>query len=385
MQEIALIGVVQTLFFSLLLISKKKKETKDYFLVVFLLFVGAELIYRYLLFTISESENRWLVLFDISYWSLFGPFTLLYIFTATGKIQRINLRYLLHLFPLLIGLFAVKDFFFGNIQYDSFIEYYINSTSLTKLALYCWEFTSPVYIIYSLYFLISHKKSVKTYYSEISGRDMKWLTILITGFIIYILISYIIWFVKEVFQKEITYNSLEILPAVLTVYVFFIGYYGYKQTSIFFDFSINKKGFISKNFRTTDNKYVKSGLSTSERNEIVVKLRELMDNEKPYIESDLSINTLATMLDTSIHKLSHVINGSFHKNFFDFINAYRIEEAKRLMKLPKNENYTIISIAYECGYSSKSSFYNAFKKNTGTTPGVYLKKNKYLQFEEVLN
>jgi len=281
MQEIALIGVVQTLFFSLLLISKKKKETKDYFLVVFLLFVGAELIYRYLLFTISESENRWLVLFDISYWSLFGPFTLLYIFTATGKIQRINLRYLLHLFPLLIGLFAVKDFFFGNIQYDSFIEYYINSTSLTKLALYCWEFTSPVYIIYSLYFLISHKKSVKTYYSEISGRDMKWLTILITGFIIYILISYIIWFVKEVFQKEITYNSLEILPAVLTVYVFFIGYYGYKQTSIFFDFSINKKGFISKNFRTTDNKYVKSGLSTSERNEIVVKLRELMDNEKP--------------------------------------------------------------------------------------------------------
>jgi len=76
MREIALIGFVQTLFFSLLIATKRKRETKDYLLIIFLLFVGAELIYRYLIKTITESDNKWLALFDISYWALFGPITL---------------------------------------------------------------------------------------------------------------------------------------------------------------------------------------------------------------------------------------------------------------------------------------------------------------------
>jgi AraC-like DNA-binding protein len=82
------------------------------------------------------------------------------------------------------------------------------------------------------------------------------------------------------------------------------------------------------------------------------------------------------MLNTNFHRLSQVINESFHQNFYDFINTYRIEESKIRLINPESDKYKIISIAYDSGFSSKSSFYNAFRKNTGITPGEYLKKMK---------
>ena len=379
MREIALIGFVQTLFFSLLIITKKKRETKDYLLVVFLLFVGAELIYRFLLQTIPESDNKWMTLFDIAYWALFGPVTLMYILFTINEVKKFGTVHLLHLIPLLIGLYAIKNYFFGNVEYISFIEYFNESTGITKVALYCWEFISPVYLIYSLYLLIIHKKSVRNYFSDILRRDLKWLTMLISGFVIYLLVAYTIWFIEDIFIVNINFNSLEILPAILTFYVFFMGYYGYKQTGIFFDYPVIKMRLMHKHYRNKDGKYIKSGLSEVERKKIIIRLREVMETEKPYRGNDLNINILSNMLDTSLHKLSQVINESFHQNFYDFINTYRVEESKQLLKNLETQKYTIISIAYDCGFSSKSSFYNAFNKNTGITPGEYLKKMRSLQ------
>ena len=380
MREITLIGFVQTLFFSLLIITKRKRETKDYLLCIFFLSVGAELIYRYLLKIIPESDNKWMTLFDIIYWAMFGPVTLMYILFSIRKVMTFRLLHLLHLIPLIIGFYAIKDFYIGNIQYNSFIEYFNESTGITKVALYCWEFISPVYILYSLYVLIIHNKSVKNYFSDISKRDFKWLSILLSGFVIYLLIAYSIWFIEDVFLVSISFSSLEILPAILTAYVFFIGYYGYKQTGIFFEYPVEgKRELMHKNYRRVDAKYTKSGLSEVERKKIINRLREVMETEKPYRGNDLNINELANILDTSLHKLSQVINESFHQNFYDFINTYRVEESKQLLKNLETQKYTIISIAYDCGFSSKSSFYNAFNKNTGITPGEYLKKMKSLQ------
>ncbi|HUS86046.1 MAG TPA: helix-turn-helix domain-containing protein [Bacteroidales bacterium] len=379
MSEVALIGFVQTLFFSFLIATKKKKEIKDYLLVVFLLFAGAELIYRYLIKTIPESDNKWLTLFDISYWALFGPVTLMYILYSINKVKKFRYLQLMHLIPLLTGLFAIKNYFFGNVAYNSFIEYFNESKGITKAELFCWEFTSPVYIVYSLYLLIIHKKSAKNYFSDISAKDFTWLYWLVAGFVIYMIVSYIVWFSQDVLHVEIKFNYLEILPAILTIYVFFIGYWGYKQAGIFFDYPVSERRLKQKRSGDEDCKYGKSGLSDVERMELINRLKEVMEAEKPYLENDLNINVLARMLNTTFHKLSQVINDSFHKNFYDFINTYRIKESKRLLKNPENDKYTIISIAYICGFSSKSSFYNAFRKNTGVTPGEYLKNIKSLR------
>jgi len=372
MREIALIGFAQTLFFSLLILTKRKREIKDYILTIFLILVGAELIYRFLLKTIPETENIWITLFDITYWALFGPVILLYVLFTINKVEKFKAVHLLHLIPLFIGCYAIKDYLFDSSGNISFIDYYIKSDGLTKVALYCWEFTSTLYLLYSLYILLKHKRSVKYYFSDISRKDLKWLTILISGFTIYILLSYLIWIIEGAFHYAIEFNLLTILPAALTIYVFCIGYFGYKQAGIFFDYPLEKAGLTRKIFRIANTKYVKSGLGDIECNEIIDRLNVLMNTDKPYMRNDLNISDLAKMLDTSLHKLSQVINGSFHQSFYDFINTYRIEEIKQLMKKSVSHNYTIISLAYECGFSSKSSFYNAFKKNTGTTPSEYI-------------
>lgn len=374
MKEIALIGFVQTIFFSLLVLTKKQKETKDYLLVVFLMFVGAELLYRYLLFVISESANRWIVLFDISYWALFGPVTLLYVIYTTNQVSKINFKQAVHLIPLVISIYSVKDFLWGGFDYNSFIDYYNTSTGLTEAAFYVWEFCSPVYLVISLVVLLRHKKIVEDYFSDITGKDIKWLIILLSGFIIYMCIYYLIWIARDVFSINIVIRMIDILPAVLTVYVFFIGFFGFRQSGILFNADAKANG----NYVTHSKKYLKSGLSEGERTALIAQLKEIMESRKPYLESDLTINNLAEMLNTNFHKLSQVINESFDKNFYEYINSYRIMEAKRLLKSPDSEKYKIIAIAYDSGFSSKSSFYNAFRKNTGITPGEYLQKVKSL-------
>jgi len=81
---------------------------------------------------------------------------------------------------------------------------------------------------------------------------------------------------------------------------------------------------------------------------------------------------VATALQISTNHLSQVINENLDKNFFDFVNGYRVEMVKQKMKDPSNKNYTLLSLAYDCGFNSKSSFNAIFKKYTGSTPSQYL-------------
>jgi len=375
MREIALIGLAQSLFFIFLIISKKHKDQKDYFLCLFLFFVATELLYRFLINTIPEAENKWLALFDIFYWSTFGPITLLYIRFTIYKHTKLVFLDIIYIIPLFISLYGIKDFYFGDVEYNSFIEYFINANGLTLAALYFWEFCSPTILIYCLYILWKHKKSIKYYFSDISKYNLGWLIILISVFVFYLISSYAVWILNGLFGFSIIFNSLNWLPYILTIYIFVIGFYGYRQPGIFTNELVNIENGEPSPKSIKKDKYQKSGLSEGERKTLVGRLKFIMETKKPFIEFDLNILDLSKMLDTSVNKLSQVINESFHKNFHNLVNHYRIEEVKKSLKDPENEKFTIISIAYDCGFNSKSSFYNAFKKNTGVNPKEFLSKN----------
>jgi len=97
-----------------------------------------------------------------------------------------------------------------------------------------------------------------------------------------------------------------------------------------------------------------------------------MTNEKPYLDSELSLIKLAGLLYIPSHHLSQIINEQLGKNFFEFINEYRVEEVKLLMAKNKDRKYTLLSIAYDSGFNSKSTFNSIFKKYTGITPKQYM-------------
>jgi AraC-like DNA-binding protein len=135
------------------------------------------------------------------------------------------------------------------------------------------------------------------------------------------------------------------------------GYFLYKR------WSPGKKG-----------KYKSSSLNSLFVEECIKKLTYLMEIEKLYCDETISLQSLSEKLSISPHVLSKIINEKLNRNFWDFINTYRVEEAKKLLRDSKRANQKILSIAFDVGFSTKTSFNNVFKKYTKMTPSQY-KKN----------
>jgi AraC-like DNA-binding protein len=123
-------------------------------------------------------------------------------------------------------------------------------------------------------------------------------------------------------------------------------------------------------------KYQSSRFDSDELLKTHTQLINFMKDHKPYLKEDISIQTLAEMIGVNSHLLSQVINQFEHKNFFDFINSFRVEEAKKLLSSDKYEHYSAEGIGYECGFNTKATFYSTFKKYTGATPAEF-RKNSY--------
>jgi AraC-like DNA-binding protein len=106
----------------------------------------------------------------------------------------------------------------------------------------------------------------------------------------------------------------------------------------------------------------------------IQNIESYMDEEKPYLNPDITIEELARDLEMSVNDLSVTLNRHFQLNFFEFINQYRVREAKTL--LLSKANTTITDLFYEAGFNTKSVFYSAFKKSEGVTPSQYRAMNK---------
>ena len=121
-------------------------------------------------------------------------------------------------------------------------------------------------------------------------------------------------------------------------------------------------------------KYKTSGLTPQFAQECIKRLERLMETEKVYRDADLSLQSLAEKLSVSSHVLSQVLNEKLNRNFSDFINWYRIEEAKRIFRIPKGAQKKIAAVAFDVGFNTIVAFYNAFKKYTDMTPAQYKKE-----------
>jgi AraC-like DNA-binding protein len=112
-------------------------------------------------------------------------------------------------------------------------------------------------------------------------------------------------------------------------------------------------------------------LETEPKTDLIIRLKTVMDNEKIYTDSSLTLPKLAQQLNVSLHALSHEINAFYNQNFTEYINAYRIEEACKMLSSDLYDNFTIEGIAYDCGFNSLSSFNAAFKKQMRITPSQF--------------
>lgn len=121
-------------------------------------------------------------------------------------------------------------------------------------------------------------------------------------------------------------------------------------------------------------KYKGSTINDQFAAECIKKLTRLMESEKLYSEPDISLNLLAEKINVTSHVLSQLLNEKLNRNFSDFINSYRIEEAKKILESPDAAQLKINTVAFDVGFNTQVAFYNAFKKYTGMTPAQYRKE-----------
>ena len=120
-------------------------------------------------------------------------------------------------------------------------------------------------------------------------------------------------------------------------------------------------------------RYHHSNLSASEACNINERLIQFMREKRPFLDNQLCLRNLAESLDVNTNYLSQVINEKHGKNFFEFINEYRVNALKKKLRNPDNRQFTILALAFDCGFNSKTTFNTAFKRITGLTPSQYLK------------
>lgn len=180
-------------------------------------------------------------------------------------------------------------------------------------------------------------------------------------------------FLAELFVSIyfIDYNMyIDYTNTLLLLSLSYIFTYIFIQNPKIIHFEKNKVGI--KSF----SKYEKSGLNETEAQDYIKKMNQLMEKDKPFINSNYSLNDLSESLNLPNHIISEVLNGLIKQGFYDYINNYRIEEFKELLKNPDNQDEKILNLAFDAGFNSKTAFNNAFKKVTGITPSAYRKSLK---------
>lgn len=214
-----------------------------------------------------------------------------------------------------------------------------------------------------------HKKKIVLFASNIKGIDLCWLEYII--FIV--LIISIVVSIYNIFFKLSALNLF--MNSFFLITVFFVSYYSMKQKEIFPLDEEDRNDIIAINDGEHLTEMRRKIIPDEELATLKSQLNQLMQNQKPYLDSELNLIKLSQILNLTPHQLSYLINYGFNENFFHFINRYRVEKAKELLKAEKLNKYSILGIAYESGFNSKTSFNTTFKKMTNQTPSEFKKKS----------
>ena len=199
--------------------------------------------------------------------------------------------------------------------------------------------------------------------------NLMWLQFVIVTFLI--LYHFII--IVSAFQIDMAlFNNIELFRSgTLLIFLYILSFGGLQQKQLISENEeINLNTIISLQ-KSTDTQYLKSSLKDEQAEEYLKKLVDFMNTSGIWKDNELSIAKVADHSGISRHHITQILNQYMQKNFNTFVNEYRVEHAKYMFGLKNYDNWSILAIAYECGFNSKATFNSFFKKYTGITPSEY--------------
>ena len=225
-----------------------------------------------------------------------------------------------------------------------------------------------------IYRLISYRKQLKNVFSNHDDKALNWM-----NWLLLLAISTWVFSLATVFSSNLFDNFLfnirtESFLSLLLVWS--LAHFGLQQKPGLIGYSESVDIAVRNNDDNVEisspMKYQRSALDNEQSNRIADKINNIMSKETLYLDSNLSLQKLANHLAISPNYISQTLNETLATNFFDFINKWRIEAAKP--KILANKD-SVLTIALEVGFNARSSFYKAFKQETGQTPSEFRKQN----------
>jgi AraC-like DNA-binding protein len=325
-----------------------------------------------------------------------GPLVYLYVRALTDEELAPSRRMLVHFIPVLLGflasgLYRTESYSaaFG-IDTENWFSAMTRSTGVILHSLAGATITL-IYSIASLRRLRSHEANIREQFSSLERIDLGWLrAVIVAG-----LSASIVYIGYDVLRLSLDWDAEaklwgSIVFTIFIVYVISIG--GLRQPLIFrpatspirelpdtprpdrvdVPTAVPEVGRVRPQ-PAASAKYERSGLDDARSRALWQRLQRFMEEERPYLEIGLNLRTLAASLDAIPQDLSQAINTHAEANFYEFVNRHRVEEAKRLLSQPDNDERSLLDIGLDAGFNSQATFYKHFKKCTGMTPKAYRK------------
>jgi len=363
---ILLVCIIQGVIMGVRIFLKKDGNTvANRFLGLFIACISLEL--THLFFSISGifGQNPDLYMMPIYSSFAFGPLLYWYVHSLTKPNFPFSWRqHGWHFIPFLIqfifycvlGLssYETKSWFWG--QYHSVYTYPFEN--------YFKIFSFFIYLIASLYLVRSYQKRILDTYASLDKVTLQWLYQLLLILLVVYSISYAESYVHEFFDYH-PFHVGHWLPAIT---VYWLGW------TVLLRNPLEKVELLPvenvpihqaiqpETTRLLDSATLKS---TSEA------LTKKMEIEKLYRNPTLKLSDLSASMNLPVKTLSYVINAGLNKNFYDFVNTYRVSEFQKRIKEEANAHLSLLGVAYDCGFNSKATFNRIFKKFTGVSPSAY--------------
>lgn len=331
-----LFGALQGWLLSVWFLKNQTKKISNLYFALFLIVVGLQLTFKVITkgWLMENVRLAYLFSYDLPY--LVGP--LLYLYIAARKRNEFTRLQLLHFVPFIVAIaltLAATNFRTFPIRVHPYTDLLLQLISISTYSIMAWRAGNP---------------ALKTFIKAV------WIA---ESVIIVTLAVMVVYFPL--------FPDARLLFLSLTILIYWISYLAISKPDLFLEapaipiFELVKK----------ESKYAHSSLKPEEANRLEEALRQVMKNEKLYLDSELTIESLATRLKSSRHHISQVINERLHKTYADYIADLRLEESRCRLSDPANNRFTIAAIALDSGFNSVSSFNEVFKKRYQMTPSKF--------------
>jgi len=398
LSSLILLGGFQGLFLAILLLRLRKNNfSANRYLATILASLGLTMLHQFLVDSNYILYIPALLGITMPLDLIYPPTLYLYVYTMTQAEQSAQ-RNWLHYIPSVVGVFLLLPFYVYDFESKLLIvqsNYMLGWSGVMKytypLAAIIMAVQFTIYLFLSFKMLFKHTQTIKQFFSYKEKITLSWLRNLLLLMVVFWILLACFFVIYYESAENMVEQSAELFVWIYSfsiIVVLYLGTMGLLQRRIYRPASLKiETAPLSTQDKSADmqevsialkaDKYKKSALSGEMSERILKRLTEIMQHDKPYLENNLTLPDLAKTVSTSPNYLSQVINEQLKMNFFDYINSYRIETAKNLIINPLPHTHTILDIAMESAFNSKSAFYTAFKKQVGITPAEFKKSHSY--------